>query len=196
MSAVGVKSFAAPPVDEREIYRYARCPQPGELERKLLASVRSEAEHKLTYKVCWREVSVSAAEDTCTLDGVSVRSRSLAKALDGCETAVVFAATIGLELDRLLVKYNRLDAAKALFLQSLGAERVEALCDAFCAEFPGAKPRFSPGYGDLPLDFQRELFAMLACEKRIGLTLNESLLMSPSKSVTAIMGLAAKGEER
>ena len=194
MSAVGVKSFAAPPLDEREVYRYARCPKPTEREAALLAAVRAEVEHKLTYRVCRREVRVSVTEDTCTLGGVSVRSKSLASALAGCETAVVFAATIGLELDRLLVKYNRLDAAKALFLQALGAERVEALCDAFCAEFPTAKPRFSPGYGDLPLDFQRELFAMLACEKHIGLTLNESLLMSPSKSVTAIMGLTAKGE--
>ncbi len=196
MSAVQVKSFTAPPLDEREVYRYARCPQPGEPEQKLLASVRGEVEHKLTYRVCWREVSVSVTEDMCTLGGVSVCSKSLSRALEGCETAVVFAATIGLELDRLLVKYNRLDAAKALFLQSLGAERVEALCDAFCAQFPSAKMRFSPGYGDLPLDFQRDLFAMLSCEKHIGLTLNESLLMSPSKSVTAIMGLAAKGEER
>jgi len=196
MSAVGVKSFAAPPLDEREVYRYARCPKPTQREKTLLAAVRSEVEHKLTYRVCWREVSVSVTEDMCTLGSVSVRSKSLAKALAGCSSAVVFAATIGLELDRLLVKYNRLDAAKALFLQALGAERVEALCDAFCAQFPGTKPRFSPGYGDLPLDFQRELFAMLSCEKHIGLTLNESLLMSPSKSVTAIMGLAAKGEEQ
>ena len=79
-------------------------------------------------------------------------------------------------------------------MQALGAERVEALCDAFCAEFEGAKMRFSPGYGDLPLDTQRALFALLDCPRKLGLTLNESLLMSPSKSVTAIMGLAAKGE--
>ena len=125
MSAVGVKSFAAPPLDEREVYRYARCPKPTEREAALLAAVRAEVEHKLTYRVCRREVRVSVTEDTCTLGGVSVRSKSLASALAGCETAVVFAATIGLELDRLLVKYNRLDAAKALFLQALGAERVE-----------------------------------------------------------------------
>ena len=192
--SVSVKSYAAPPIDTREVFRYARCPKPGEREEELLAAVRAEVEDKLSYRVCWCELAVKTEGDECRLGEMLLRSASLAKALEGCERAVVFAATIGLELDRALIKYNRLDAAKALFLQALGAERVEALCDAFCAEFEGAKMRFSPGYGDLALDTQRALFALLDCPRKLGLTLNESLLMSPSKSVTAIMGLAAKGE--
>lgn len=192
--SVLVKTCAAPPLDTREVFRYARCPKPGEREEQLLAAVRAEVEDKLSYRVCWCELPVRVCGEECGLGEITLHSSSLAKALAGCERAVVFAATVGLELDRLLVKYNRLDAAKALFLQSLGAERVEALCDAFCAEFEGAKPRFSPGYGDLALDTQRALFALLDCPRKLGLTLNESLLMSPSKSVTAIMGLAAKGE--
>ena len=50
------------------------------------------------------------------------------------------------------------------------------------------RPRFSPGYGDLPLALQREVFAALDCPRRIGLTLSDSLLMSPTKSVTALIG--------
>ena len=192
--SVSVKSYAAPPIDTREVFRYARCPKPGEREEELLAAVRAEVEDKLSYRVCWCELAVKVCGDECRLGSITLTSASLAKALEGCDRAVVFAATIGLELDRALIKYNRLDAAKALFLQALGAERVEALCDAFCAEFEGAKMRFSPGYGDLALDTQRALFALLDCPRKLGLTLNESLLMSPSKSVTAIMGLAAKGE--
>ena len=192
--SVSVKSYAAPPIDTREVFRYARCPKPGEREEELLAAVRAEVEDKLSYRVCWCELAVKTEGDECSVGSITLTSASLAKALEGCERAVVFAATIGLELDRALIKYNRLDAAKALFLQALGAERVEALCDAFCAEFEGAKLRFSPGYGDLALDTQRALFALLDCPRKLGLTLNESLLMSPSKSVTAIMGLAAKGE--
>lgn len=192
--SVSVKSYAAPPIDTREVFRYARCPKPGEREEELLAAVRAEVEDKLSYRVCWCELPLKVCGDECSVGEMLLRSASLAKALEGCDRAVVFAATIGLELDRALIKYNRLDAAKALFLQALGAERVEALCDAFCAEFEGAKMRFSPGYGDLALDTQRALFALLDCPRKLGLTLNESLLMSPSKSVTAIMGLAAKGE--
>ena len=69
----------------------------------------------------------------------------------------------------------------------------ESLCDALCSKIEtdlGVKvgPRFSAGYGDLSLDFQKNIFNILKCEK-IGLTLNQSLSMSPSKSVTAIAGL-------
>ncbi|MBQ5601557.1 MAG: Vitamin B12 dependent methionine synthase activation subunit, partial [Clostridia bacterium] len=73
---------------------------------------------------------------------------------------------------------------------------IEALCDAFCADIKkeyntGLEPRFSPGYGDLPLSAQKNIFAVLDPERRIGLTLNSSLLMSPSKSVTAFVGLVS-----
>ena len=56
--------------------------------------------------------------------------------------------------------------------------------------------RFSPGYGDLPLDVQKNIFPLLDCERKIGLTLNESLIMSPSKSVTAFVGMARQADHQ
>ena len=49
--------------------------------------------------------------------------------------------------------------------------------------------RYSPGYGDLSLESQKQVFALLNPPKYIGVTLNDSLLMSPSKSVTGIIGI-------
>ena len=137
-------------------------------------------------------------------------SKNLAHVMRDCTGAVMFAATIGVGIDRLIAKYNRISPSKALIMQALGAERVEALCDLFNAEVAaevgsGAGvadagvtvsgtvrslcPRFSPGYGDLPLAVQREFMTLLDCAHLIGINLNESLLMSPSKSVTAIIGI-------
>ncbi len=59
----------------------------------------------------------------------------------------------------------------------------------------GQRPRFSPGYGDLTLLAQKDIFAVLDCGKRIGLTLNDSLLMSPSKSVTAFVGIGGNQKQ-
>ena len=75
-----------------------------------------------------------------------------------------------------------------------GLERIEALCDDFCNDIQNTlktqlKPRFSAGYGDLPLDTQKQIFSLLNLSKNIGLTLNDSLLMSPTKSVTAFIGM-------
>ena len=127
-------------------------------------------------------------------------SAGLSKNLFGCKEAVVFAATVGIGLDRLIAKYSAVSPAKALMLQAIGAERIESLCDAFCGDLGTdlggldkmLKRRFSPGYGDLPLDMQRDIFRVLDCSRKIGLTLNESMLMSPSKSVTAIVGISSK----
>ena len=50
--------------------------------------------------------------------------------------------------------------------------------------------RYSPGYGDLPLEAQRELVRALDTHRKIGVSLTESCLMMPSKSVTAILGIS------
>lgn len=81
-----------------------------------------------------------------------------------------------------------------MIFQAIGAERIEALCDIFCADISKEKgvllkPRFSPGYGDLSIEVQQDVFSVLNCGKKIGLYLNESMLMSPSKSVTAFAGI-------
>ena len=52
--------------------------------------------------------------------------------------------------------------------------------------------RFSPGYGDLPLTLQPGILAALDAGRRAGITLLPSLLMNPSKSVTAIFGLSQR----
>ena len=199
MGAVAVKSYILPQVDLREVLRYAACREMAEDVTALAREVMLLAENSLRPQVCWREVEISVEGDTVVFPFGRAQSQKLAQRLEGCQRAVIFAATVGLELDRLIARYGRLSPAKGLMLQALGSERIEALCDAFCEdlarEYKQTKPLFSPGYGDLPLAFQKELFRVLECDRRIGLYLNESLLMSPSKSVTAIVRLGGAAED-
>jgi cobalamin-dependent methionine synthase I len=51
------------------------------------------------------------------------------------------------------------------------------------------RPRYSPGFGDVPLAVQKTFFEILECQKNLALTLNDSLIMSPEKSVTAFVGV-------
>ena len=189
------KQYSAPNWNERECLRYAgTAPQHISAEElELFEACRAEAENKLTYKVCWGRFPVKRTESGLDFGFLQTDSKALRKNLEGCEEVIVFAATIGLEIDRLIRRYTSLSPAKALFFQAIGAERIESLCDAFCDELKGEglqlRPRFSPGYGDLPLELQKDVFRVLDCPRKIGLSLNESLLMSPSKSVTAIIGI-------
>ncbi len=186
------RTYDAPPVSEREILRYAGCREATAEIRELLADCIAGCADGLEYKVCYTELPLTVTGNTCDFGVLSVTSENLAESLRGCSRAVLFAATVGVSIDRLIARYGRVSPARAMLLQAFGAERIEALCDAFCADLSkttALRLRFSPGYGDLPLNVQREIFSVLDCARKIGLTLNDSYLMSPSKSVTAFVGL-------
>lgn len=184
-------------IDKNEALRYARADKTDAESIALLNSCIAEAEDKLSYKGCYARVEIGVLGDTVDMGFARVNSHSLARCLDGCGEAVVFCATVGVGIDRLIARYSATSPARAVMLQALGSERVEALCDEFCARISKdektanrvTRPRFSPGYGDLALDLQRSIFAYLDPTKHIGVALNDNLFMSPSKSVTAIIGI-------
>lgn len=196
-SVILTKTYDAPPVCEKEIWRYAACKSADSETTALLDACLREALPVLTYRVCYGEFPVKINGNACDFGVFSVCSEHLARSLNECKAVILYAATVGVDLDRLIAKHGRLSPAKALLLQAIGAERIEALCDTFCTDIAaergvGTRPRFSPGYGDLPLTVQRDIFSVLQPHKHIGLTLNDGMLMTPTKSVTAFMGLGGK----
>lgn len=128
------------------------------------------------------------------------KSRSLSRNLKDCEQVILFAATLGTEADSLICKYTKLQMSKAVTMQAAATAMIEAYCDEVNTELKDTfekkglylRPRFSPGYGDFPLECQRDITAVLETSKRIGIMLTDSLLMTPSKSVTAVMGVSPK----
>ena len=179
-----VKAYQEPQFCEKEILRYASCRNEDSDVLKLIRSCIDEVREKLSYKVCYSEFDMP----------IETESKLLLKNIENCSSVIIFAATIGVEIDRLISKYSRISPSRALMMQAIGAERIEALCDEFCRDFENERkvnltPRFSPGYGDLPIEVQKNIFDILDCSRKIGITLNDSFLMSPSKSVTAIIGI-------
>ena len=183
-----------------ELIKYLKLKEENKLDSKYAETINiinecmSEAENHFTYKVCYTKLPVKISENVCNFGNFSIKSQHLAKNLEGCEYAIIFAATIGVYIDRLITKYSHISPSKALIMQAIGAERIEALCDEFCCNIKKElkfelKPRFSAGYGDLSIDTQKQIFSLLNCQKNIGLFLNNSMLMSPTKSVTAFIGI-------
>ena len=199
MSGVTYRYLPPPETDRTEILRYAgyyRKNAADASDTSLMEECLQRALDMASYRICFRSGDLAVEGDTVRFDFAETHSRSLAKALAGCQEAIVFAATAGSGIDRLIRREERVSPVKALWYQAIGAERVESLCDMFCrglayeyaAKGFRLRPRFSPGYGDLSMEFQKDLFRVLVPGK-IGITLGESLLMSPSKSVTAIIGI-------
>lgn len=194
--AILVKQYEAPPINRAEIFRYMGDRNPTMEVRELVESCLQEVLDQLTYRVCYQTFPFSLAGDQILFPFGSVVSSDLAKNLAPCCQVSIFGATIGIAIDRQISKYGRISPSRGLVFQAIGAERIESLCDRFQEEIAQmlssqgmqVRPRFSPGYGNLPLSFQTEIFRVLDCSRKIGLSLNDSLLMSPSKSVTALFG--------
>jgi hypothetical protein len=194
MINVLTKVYGEPPVCEKEILRYAGAKTADEATNALMKSCLNETRGIFTYKICYCITDVTVSEELCDFSLFSVKSKSLAKNLVGCQSAVIFAATVGIALDRLISKYTRISPSRALMLQAIGAERIEALCDAFSKDIENMlsanlRPRYSAGYGDTPIEVQRDIFRVLDASRKIGISLGDSMLMSPTKSVTAFIGI-------
>lgn len=116
--------------------------------------------------------------------------------LSGCGRVILLAATLGAEVDALLRRTQVEDMALAVTLDACAGAAIENVCDNLCADLaeklaPGyLTDRFSPGYGDMPLDQQGELCRVLDVGRRIGVSLTPGGLLTPQKSVTALVGLA------
>ncbi len=193
-NSVLIKTFSPPPFNEKEILRYSGTREETPEISALLKECLEEVKGSLSYKVCYAHFPLLLSGEEIDLSFAKTSSKSLKKNLENCHSFVLFAATVGTQLDRLITKYTRISPSKALMFQAIGTERIESLCDEFCKyiekEYGYTASRFSAGYGDLPLDIQKEIFNVLDPGRKIGVTLNQSMLMSPSKSVTAIVGIA------
>lgn len=181
-------------IDKKEVLRYL-----GYYGAKDVSDIESELSEceklilpALSPRACLEQFCISCG-DMLDLSFAKTQSRALKANLEGCKSIVLFAATVGTEVDRLIAKYSRLSPARALILQAMGSAAIECWCDDICGaieqKYGKTKPRFSCGYGDLPLSLQRDIFTALDVTKRLGITLSDNLFMTPAKSVTAIVGI-------
>jgi len=195
--------FEQPPINKKEILRYAGITSDNADIQRSVDECIAEMLPLVTYRTCRREFPIRYDGDTVDLGFAKTRSVSVARYLENCVSVLVFGATIGIEADRLISRYSAVSPSRALIMQAVGAERIESLCDALCEQINKEKAsaglrlktRFSPGYGDFELTAQKDIFSALDCSRKIGLTLNQSMSMSPSKSVTAIVGIAGEQNE-
>ena len=191
------KAYKSPPVQKNEIFRYAGAAADVPHLNALVDECLAEAFGVLTYKVCYKEFPVSELNGTLDLGFAKTTAAGLKRNLRGSSSLILFAASVGIGIDRLIARYSKISPVKALVFSAIGSERVESLADVFEGEVREmarerggiTHTRFSPGYGDFPLEMQRDIFAALDCPRKIGVTLGDTMLMSPTKSVTAIIGI-------
>ena len=124
---------------------------------------------------------------------IAARSTWMRTRLQGAEV-VFLCGTIGAEFDAWQRRLSVTSAADALLSQQIGLDAVEKVMDELEekakaeVEGEGRKllPRKSPGYGDLPIELSRTILNELDAPRKIGVSITDSNLLVPSKSVTAV----------
>lgn len=207
-------------IDKKEIYRYLgyRRSAPDAEVCRMADSCLKELQEAVTPRYIFREYpvesiytisgaspqgSVQAEPPLLRIAGMEIRSRSLARNLRGCEKVYLMAATLGIGPDRLIARASVTHMSRAVTLQAAAAAMIEAWCDEVNQKIIRAaseqglycRPRFSPGYGDFPLEYQQDFAQILRMQKEIGVSLTESLLMIPTKSVTAVIGITEEKQK-
>ena len=125
-----------------------------------------------------------------------IQGEDIKKHLTGCEQAVVMCATLGAEVDRLIRVSQISDMPCAVVIDAMASAMIEQVCaevDRLLAQQMTDSfftYRFSPGYGDYPIELQSGFLRFLDAPRKIGLSATESFLLTPTKSVTAVAGIS------
>ena len=183
-----------------EALRYMGAAKADEATRQLAEETAQMLEERLQPRYLWRVCSLERRSEGIVLPeaGVTLPGTLAERMLAECDGAVLLVCTLGAGFDRMEKEWEARDMARAAVMDVCGSAWTESVCDAAEEEirsrFPGRylTDRFSPGYGDLPLSLQAGFLRALDAGRKLGITVNESFLLLPCKSVTAVIGLSGK----
>ena len=183
--------------DLHEVARYMgykHGAKPSEEICELIEKAYNELCKVIQPKYIYKEYDFTKTEDGIIIDGIEFRSEKLLNHFRDSNSIILFGATIGVGADTLVRKYSVTDLALTSVAHCVGASLVENLCDKACEELKKEiigehRARFSPGYGDLDISSQNDFFKLLPMTTQLGITLSENYMMTPTKTVTAFIGV-------
>lgn len=183
-------------IETKEVLKYLRTAS-GVEDAALLSLIeqcKQTAYEAVKPRTIYEIFPCTVGETYTEIAGIRFESTRLADNLRGCKRVAVFAATLGTGADRLLRSAGATSTAEVMVYQAVFAAMVEEVCDNLEENIKAAhhcelRQRYSPGYFDLKLETQKDFFKLIDITKRIGVTLSENMLMIPSKSVTAFIGV-------
>ncbi|MEE0944473.1 MAG: vitamin B12 dependent-methionine synthase activation domain-containing protein [Clostridia bacterium] len=187
-------------IDLKEVLRYMGSGN-SDVKDEILSAVTAVCDmlqNTVSPRYVYRIFPIIVSEDTVRVADTLFISRRLASHLKDCNKAAILAATLGTQADTIIRRSMVSGTVNSSAAQAAGTAMIEQVADIATEAIEkesGLKaiPRFSPGYADWELSAQRDMLSLCDAQKRIGITLTESLMMIPTKSVTAIIGLNNTG---
>ena len=187
-------------INKAEVLRYLGCNN-QDLDEKIstqidmaIEEIKLITKERFTYVIFEMKMKgngIELSNSNLIFNGKDIRSH-----LTGCSKCVVMAVTLGIEVDRRIMTYSKVDLMKSLILDACATSAIEIICDKVedeireIAKAEGFKitSRYSPGYGDFSLNIQADLLRNLDAYRKIGLSSTNNCILLPRKSVTAVIG--------
>ena len=190
---------------ERAVLGRLRTPAAklGEHERARIAQIMRQAVEHCCCRACYGVTAINFDCNVITLaDGTQWRSQGLADNLAGAGSVVMFAVTAGSAvIEAAAREMAESESLRGAVFDAVGSEAVEQAADELeahlRAEFARrgmvlSDRRFSPGYGDWSLSAQQDFFRLLPLEASLGLRLSKELMITPPKTITAVIGVRSR----
>ena len=185
------------PISIAESSRYMGIKgEPDENIKSMLKRCEKTVRERLRPNYVYRTADIEIHENGLIIGGINFEGNDIKKHLEGCSKAVLMAVTVSAEADKMIRQLSVNNMTEALAVDCLCSSAVEQVCNKAETEIfsqikaPYRTWRFSAGYGDLPIAVQKDILYFLNAQRRIGLTVTESCLLMPSKSVTAVVGIS------
>ncbi|MBQ5474464.1 MAG: methionine synthase [Lachnospiraceae bacterium] len=189
-------------INKSESVRYMgyRGNEPDETMKNIIDNVEKELLKVMVPRYIYKCFDLENVDGKVILKGADfdLVGKSIQHHLKDCEKAIVMCATLSYGVDRFIRMSGLRNMSATLAADALATAAIEQVCDEvekiFMEDFKGYNNtwRFGVGYGDFPLHLQKDLLSLLDAEKRIGVACTDSYILTPSKSVTCIIGLSKK----
>lgn len=166
---------------------------------KMIDETIEEIRDLLRERSIYKEYNLRKSKDGLFLQGTNLYlpGDDIKRHLSRSKTCFLMAVTLGHEVDKKIRYYERFNLTKALILDATATAFIEKLSYEICKKIESTliednkkiTERYSPGYGDLPIELQNEFLRTLDTQRMIGLTTTSTSILIPRKSVTAIVGV-------
>ncbi len=189
---VGFNDASALEINKNEIKRYLSICKSDTQCDELISWGITKTYEVAKPRAVYFEDKIAILDNEIRFSFDTVESKNLSKNLCGCQKAYVFCATLGIEVDRLIQRYAKIEPSKSVVLNSVASALIEEFCDYInnlLKEKSVLCPRFSAGYGDFSITHQKKILDALDASKKLGVSLTESYMMTPTKTVTAVVGI-------
>ena len=190
-------------VEKSEVLRYLghnRQEIDNDLNSKInqcIKETKNEIDTKYVYQIydIKKDLNLNTVQFENT--NLILKSKDISELLRDCDKCVLMCATLGFNIEKNIRRYSYNNLTKGIIIDACATTSIEEVCDLVqdsildkvAKEEKSLTMRYSPGYGDLDISANRDILNVLDAHRKIGVTVTNTGIMIPRKSVVALIGI-------